>query len=91
LDRSSHGEFKIVRLRAHRNNGSAQLRFFRQSNIGAKAKNRPPQKEVGLDAQERLAKSHKAGYVKNGIWCELMQLHTIEKQKPTEKFVGRKG
>jgi hypothetical protein len=46
---------------------------------------------VGLDAQERLAKSHKASYVKDGIWCELMQLHTIEKQKPTEKFVGRKG
>jgi hypothetical protein len=46
---------------------------------------------VGLDAQKRLAKSHETSYVEDGIWCELMQLHTIEKQQPTEKFVGRKG
>jgi hypothetical protein len=29
--------------------------------------------------------------VKKGIWCELMELHTIGKQQPTEKLVGRKG
>jgi hypothetical protein len=27
--------------------------------------------------------------MKKGIWCELMELHTINKEKPTEKFMGR--
>jgi hypothetical protein len=29
--------------------------------------------------------------MQNGIWCELMKLHTINKKKPTKKLVGRKG
>jgi hypothetical protein len=49
-----------------------------------------PKKEVGLNPQEGLAKSHEAGNVKDGIWCELIKLHTINKKKPTKKFVGRK-
>jgi hypothetical protein len=28
--------------------------------------------------------------VENGIRCELVKLHTINKEKPTKKFVGRK-
>jgi hypothetical protein len=28
--------------------------------------------------------------VQKGIWCELVELHTIDKEKPTEKLVGRK-
>jgi hypothetical protein len=28
--------------------------------------------------------------VKDGIRCELVKLHTINKKKPTKKFVGRK-
>jgi hypothetical protein len=28
--------------------------------------------------------------VKNGIWCELVKLHTINKEEPTEKLMGRK-
>jgi hypothetical protein len=27
--------------------------------------------------------------MKKGIWRELMELHTINKEKPTKKFVGR--
>jgi hypothetical protein len=45
---------------------------------------------MGLNAQERLAKSHEASNVENGIWCELVKLHTINKEEPTEKLVGRK-
>jgi hypothetical protein len=45
---------------------------------------------MGLNAQERLVKSHKAGNVKNRIWCELVKLHTINKEEPTEELVGRK-
>jgi hypothetical protein len=28
--------------------------------------------------------------MQNGIWCELMKLHTIHKKKPTKELVGRK-
>jgi hypothetical protein len=28
--------------------------------------------------------------VQKGVWCELVELHTIDKEKPTEKLVGRK-
>jgi hypothetical protein len=28
--------------------------------------------------------------VKKGVWCELVELHTVDKEKPTEKLVGRK-
>jgi hypothetical protein len=45
---------------------------------------------VGLNAQEGLAESHKTGNVQKRIRCELVKLHTINKQKPTEKLVGRK-
>jgi hypothetical protein len=29
--------------------------------------------------------------MQDGIWCELMKLHTINEKKPTKKLVGRKG
>jgi hypothetical protein len=29
--------------------------------------------------------------VQKGIRCELVELHTVDKEKPTEKLVGRKG
>jgi hypothetical protein len=29
--------------------------------------------------------------MQNGIWCELMKLHTINEKKPTKELVGRKG
>jgi hypothetical protein len=45
---------------------------------------------VGLNAQEGLAESHETGNVQKRIWCELVELHTVNKQKPTEKLVGRK-
>jgi hypothetical protein len=28
--------------------------------------------------------------VQKGIWCELVELHTVDKEKPTEKLAGRK-
>jgi hypothetical protein len=45
---------------------------------------------MGIDPQERLAKSHKASNMQNGILCELMKLHTINKKKPMKELVGRK-
>jgi hypothetical protein len=29
--------------------------------------------------------------MQNGIWCELMKLHTINEKKPMKELVGRKG
>jgi hypothetical protein len=29
--------------------------------------------------------------VQDGVWRELVKLHTINKKKPMEEFVGRKG
>jgi hypothetical protein len=43
-----------------------------------------------VNAKEGLAKSDKAGNVQNRIWHELVQLHSIDKEKPTKKFVDRK-
>jgi hypothetical protein len=44
---------------------------------------------MGLDPQKRLAKGDETGNVKNRIWCELVKLHTIYKEKPTKELVGR--
>jgi hypothetical protein len=46
---------------------------------------------VGINPQERLAKSYETSNVQDGVWCELVKLHTINKKKPTKEFVGRKG
>jgi hypothetical protein len=45
---------------------------------------------MGLDPQKGLAKSYKASNMENGIWCELLKLHTINEKKPTKELVGRK-
>jgi hypothetical protein len=45
---------------------------------------------MGLNAQEGLAESHKTSDVQKRIRCELVELHTVNKQKPTEKLMGRK-
>jgi hypothetical protein len=29
--------------------------------------------------------------MQNGIWCELMKLHTINEKKLTKELVGKKG
>jgi hypothetical protein len=42
-----------------------------------------------MDAQEAFAESNKASDVEDGVWCELVKLHAVHKQKPTKKFVGR--
>jgi hypothetical protein len=28
--------------------------------------------------------------VQKRVWCELVELHTVDKEKPTKKLVGRK-
>jgi hypothetical protein len=38
LDRCGKGKFEVLRLRAHRDNGSTQFRLSSQRNIGAKSK-----------------------------------------------------
>jgi hypothetical protein len=45
---------------------------------------------MGLNAQERLAKSHETRNVQKRVRCELVKLHTINKEKTTKEFVGRK-
>jgi hypothetical protein len=44
---------------------------------------------MGLDPEEGFAESDKAGDVQNRIWRELVKMHAVNKEKPTEKFVGR--
>jgi hypothetical protein len=46
---------------------------------------------VGINPQKRLAKSYETSNMQDGVWCELVKLHTINKKKPTKEFVGRKG
>jgi hypothetical protein len=52
-----------MNLRTGGNNNSAQLRFLRQSNTGAEAKEKFLEKPMGFDPQKRLAKSDKASNV----------------------------
>jgi hypothetical protein len=49
-----------------------------------------PKNPMGLDPQEGFAESDKMGDVQDRIGCALVKLHTINQEKPTEKFVGRK-
>jgi hypothetical protein len=46
---------------------------------------------VGVNPQKRLTKSYETSNVQNGIWCELVKLHAINKKKPTKELMGRKG
>jgi hypothetical protein len=57
----------------------------------AKVEEKFPEGLVGFDPQERLAKSHETSNVQNRIRRELVKLHAVNKEKPTKKFVGRKG
>jgi hypothetical protein len=45
---------------------------------------------MGFNPQKRLAQSYEASNVQDRVWCELVKLHTVNKKKPTKKFVGRK-
>jgi hypothetical protein len=44
-----------------------------------------------FDPQKRLVKSNKTSDVQNRIWRELVKMYAVNKEKPTKKFVGRKG
>jgi hypothetical protein len=43
-----------------------------------------------FDPQERLAKSNKTSDVQNRIWRELVKLHAVNEENPTEKFMAGK-
>jgi hypothetical protein len=45
---------------------------------------------MGINPQKRLAQSYEASNMQDRVWCELVKLHTVNKNKPTKKFVGRK-
>jgi hypothetical protein len=55
------------------------------------AKRGIPKEESGDQSPKMTAKSYETSNMQNGIWCELMKLHTINKKKPMKKLVGRKG
>jgi hypothetical protein len=44
---------------------------------------------MGINAKKGFAKGNRASNVQNRIWRDLMQLHTINKKKPTKKLMGR--
>jgi hypothetical protein len=69
---------------------SAQFGFLGQGDIGAEPKEGSPKKKMGINPQKRLAQSYEASNVQDRVWCELVKLHTVNKKKPTKKFVGRK-
>jgi hypothetical protein len=50
----------------------------------------PPQAPVRVAAQEALAESDEAGYLKYIVGGKMMGLQPVEEQKPTKKFVGGK-
>ena len=52
---------------------------------GYEAKQSLPQREMGLDAQEQLAKGHEARDVQDGGRHKVVKLEPIELQEPPEK------
>jgi hypothetical protein len=44
---------------------------------------------MGFDSQEGFTKSDETGDVKNRVWCELVKLNTVHKEKPMKELVGR--
>jgi hypothetical protein len=42
-----------------------------------------------VNAQEAFVEGYEAHNVQDRIWRELMQLHAVNKENPTKKFVGR--
>jgi hypothetical protein len=46
---------------------------------------------VGINPQERLAKSYKTSNVQDGVWCELVKLHTINKKEAHKGIRGQEG
>jgi hypothetical protein len=46
---------------------------------------------MGIDPKERFIKGDIAGNVQDRVRRELMELHAVNKKKPVEEFMGRKG
>jgi hypothetical protein len=44
---------------------------------------------VRVDAQKSFTRRDKTCYVEDEILREMVQLHAIDKRKPTEKFMGK--
>ena len=65
--------------------GSTHLIYRPLVRTGYEAKQSLPQRKMGLDAQEQLAKSYKARDVQDGGRCEVVKLESIELQEPLEK------
>ena len=59
--------------------------------MGYEAKQSLPQRKMGLDSQEQLAKSYKARDVQDGGRCEVVKLESIELQEPPEKRMNWKS
>jgi hypothetical protein len=78
-----------MRFRSPRYNSSSQLRIFVQRNAGAEAKKEFPKHPVWVKSKKRLIKGDKNKQCEESNRCELMNLHTIDKEKPTKKFVRR--
>ena len=49
-----------------------------------------PKALMGMNPKKTLTKSDKTSDMENRIGCEMIQLHAINKQKATKKFVDRK-
>jgi hypothetical protein len=77
-------------LGVDRHNSPAQFRALCQRDTRAKAEKKFPENPMGFDPQKRLAKSNKTSNMQDKIWRELVKLHAVNEEKPTEKFMGRK-
>ena len=42
---------------------------------------------MGIDAEKTFTKHDKARNVENRVWCELVKLHTVNKEQSMKKFM----
>jgi hypothetical protein len=55
------------------------------------AEKESPESPMGINPKERFTKGDIASNVQDRVRRELMELHAINKKKPVEEFIGRKG
>ena len=88
LHRVRKFQIEVFRLGSHGDDRTANVVDGVSRRIAPEEENALPQPEVRVDAQKTLAKSYKAGNLKNSIWSQIMMLKPVNKEEPLKKFMG---
>jgi hypothetical protein len=88
MDEISHLELEVLGLWVQRDDSTTRVMDFLFGGAIVQVENALPQTPGWINAKESFTKCDKTRYVEDGVGCELMQLHGIDKKEPTKEFVG---